>query len=300
MQPTCSGQARIREYEPEDNIAWRDDLLCPLLGPQARPRVKQDPRAASLDDAIVRRYGHIPARCVKGHPMKPCDGESPADAGRRTFLTHAAAAAATVAAATGAGSVSADATPEADQRKYLAEATRLAIESVEKGWGGPFGAVIVKDGEIIGRGQNRVLLTGCPVFHAEVTAIMDASQRLNPKTLLGSEYGAGTILEMIPREAGSPDRLPQRARMLKGCEIYINAAPCPMCMSAIYWARIDRVTFGTSLEDTSRIGFDDAFQYEDFAKPWSQRRIPVTENFERDVALRANEAWMSKTDRHPY
>src|SRR5215475_13130750 len=82
-------------------------------------------------------------------------------------------------------------------RKFMEEATRLATESVEKGWGGPFGAVIVKDGEIIGRGQNRVLLTGCPVFHAEITAIIDASSRLNPKALLGSDYHAGTILEMI-------------------------------------------------------------------------------------------------------
>ena len=168
----------------------------------------------------------------------------------------------------------------------MEEATRLAIESVEKGWGGPFGAVIVKDGEIIGRGQNRVLLTGCPVFHAEVTAIMDASARLNPKALLGTDYGAGTILEMIPREAGSPDPVPERARMLKGCEIYINGAPCPMCMSAIYWSRIDHVYFAASLEDTSAIGFDDAFQYEDFALPWSKRRITVTENFERESASR--------------
>ncbi|KUL95869.1 guanine deaminase [Bosea sp. WAO] len=182
----------------------------------------------------------------------------------------------------------------------MEEATRLAIESVEKGWGGPFGAVIVKDGEIIGRGQNRVLLTGIPVFHAEVTAIMDASARLNPKALLGSDYGAGTILEMIPREAGSPDPVPERARMLKGCSIYINGAPCPMCMSAIYWSRIDNVYFAASLKDTSAIGFDDAFQYEDFAKPWADRRIKVAENFERETGLKAYEAWMNKKDRHPY
>jgi guanine deaminase len=113
-----------------------------------------------------------------------------------------------------------------DRKKFAAEATRLAIESVEKGWGGPFGAVIVRDGEIIGRGQNRVLLTGIPVFHAEVTAIMDASARLNPKALLGSDYYAGTTLEMILRPAGSPDPVQERAKMLKGCEIYINGAPC--------------------------------------------------------------------------
>jgi tRNA(Arg) A34 adenosine deaminase TadA len=183
----------------------------------------------------------------------------------------------------------------------MQEAARLAIESVEKGWGGPFGAVIVKDGEIIGRGQNRVLLTGIPVYHAEITAIMDASARLNPKGLLGSDYGEGTILEMIPRPAGSPDLVPERARMLKGCEIYINGAPCPMCMSAIYWARIDRVYFAASLKDTNSIGFDDSFQYEDFARPWAERKgIAVSENFERETGLKAYEAWMNKKDRHPY
>src|SRR5262252_8184783 len=114
---------------------------------------------------------------------------------------------------------------EASKRAFMEEATRLAIESVENGWGGPFGAVIVKDGEIVGRGQNRVLLTGCPVFHAEITAIIDASSRLNPKALLGSDYHAGTMLEMIARPPGSPDLVPERARMLKGCEIYINGAP---------------------------------------------------------------------------
>jgi guanine deaminase len=225
---------------------------------------------------------------------------------RRAFFTYTAtAAAAGVVAAAGmpadpVRAATAMPTPSADQRKYMQEATRLAIESVEKGWGGPFGAVIVKDGEIIGRGQNRVLLTGCPVYHAEVTAIMDASAKLNPKGVLGSDYGPGTILEMIPREAGSPDSVPERARMLKGSEIYINGAPCPMCMSAIYWSRIDRVFFGNSLKDTSAIGFDDAFQYEDFKKPWSERRIAVTENFDRDTTLKSFKAWMDKEDRHPY
>jgi guanine deaminase len=223
------------------------------------------------------------------------------DAGRREFFAGTAAAVAAVGVAATAGiAAPAKAAPAVDKRIFMQEATRLAIESVEKGWGGPFGAVIVKDGEIIGRGQNRVLLTGCPVFHAEVTAIMDASAHLNPKALLGSDYNVGTILEMIPREAGSPDPVPERARMLKGCEIYINGAPCPMCMSAIYWSRIDHVYFGASLTDTSAIGFDDAFQYEDFAKPWAKRRIAVAENFERDTGLKAFKAWMDKKDRHPY
>jgi guanine deaminase len=186
------------------------------------------------------------------------------------------------------------------KKQFLHEATRLAIESVEKGWGGPFGAVIVKDGKIIGRGQNRVLLTGIPVFHAEVTAIMDATARLNRKALLGSDVYDGT-LEMIPRPEGSPDLVPERAVMLKGCELYVNGAPCPMCMSAIYWARIDRVYFGTRLEDTSKIGFDDQFQYEDFKRPWKERKaIECHPDFEREYALKACEAWANKKDRHPY
>jgi len=193
------------------------------------------------------------------------------------------------------------ATLDSGQARFMEEATRLAIESVEKGWGGPFGAVIVKNGEIIGRGQNRVLLTGCPVYHAEVTAIIDASARLNPKALLGSDYGAGTMLQMIPRPPGSPDLVPERAKMLKGTEIYINGAPCPMCMSAIYWSRIDHLYFAASLADTSKIGFDDAFQYEDFKRPWTDRKaIKVTPNFERDIGLKAYKAWIDKKDRHPY
>jgi guanine deaminase len=228
------------------------------------------------------------------------DGEALPDAGRRTFMLQTAAVA-TAGAVTAAGfAAPVEAALDADKHKFIQEANELAIESVKKGWGGPFGAVIVKDGAIIGRGQNRVLLTGCPVFHAEVTAIMDASAKLNPKGLLGSDYGPGTILELIPREPNSPDLVPERARMLKGCEIYINGAPCPMCMGAIYWARIDRVYFGNSLEDTSKIGFDDAFQYEDFKKPWTKRRIPVVENFERDMTLKSYRAWMNKADRHYY
>jgi len=232
--------------------------------------------------------------------MKFCNCDSQPDAGRRAFFASAAAVAVAGAATGLAAEPAPIVAPEIDRRKFMAEATRLAIESVEKGWGGPFGAVIVKDGEIIGRGQNRVLLTGCPVFHAEVTAIIDASGRLNPKALLGSDYGPGTMLEMIPREADSPDPVPERARMLKGCEIYINGAPCPMCMSAIYWSRIDHVYFGASLEDTSKIGFDDAFQYADFKLPWEKRRIAVTPGFERVAALAAFQAWEDKKDRHPY
>jgi guanine deaminase len=236
----------------------------------------------------------------KATPMdaKICKCDSPPDRGRRTFLSQMTAGAAATFIAPG---TPAKAQLDPDRRKFMEEAARLATESVNKGWGGPFGAVIVKDGEIIGRGQNRVLLTGCPVFHAEITAIIDASSRLNPKALLGTDYYAGTTLEMIPRPANSPDLVPERARMLKGCEIYINGAPCPMCMSAIYWSRIDHLYFGASLEDTSRIGFSDAFQYEDFKLPWEERKgIQVTPNFEREIGLSAYHAWQNKQDRHPY
>jgi guanine deaminase len=243
----------------------------------------------------------VPARpSGESDIIKACDCGSLADPEQRAFVATAAAAVAGVASSAAVPATPTKAaTSEADRRKFMEEATRLAIESVETGWGGPFGAVIVKDGEIIGRGQNRVL-TGCPVFYAEVTTIIDASQRLNPKALLGSEYGPGTILEMIPREPGSPDPVSERARMLKGCEIYINGAPCPMCMSAIYWSRIDRVFFGNSLENTRQISFDDAFQYEDLALPWEKRRIAVTPNFERDLTLTSFRAWTNKAGRSPY
>jgi len=186
------------------------------------------------------------------------------------------------------------------KKQFAREATRRAIESVENGWGGPFGAVIVREGRIIGRGQNRVLLTGVPVYHAEITAIIDACTRVNSKALLGPGSHEGT-LEMIPRPPGSADIVTERARMLKGCDIYVNGAPCPMCMSAIYWARIDRVYFGTGLPDASRIGFDDEFQYLDFRRPWDERQaIRCFPDFEREDALRAFTAWEKKADRHPY
>ena len=154
------------------------------------------------------------------------------------------------------------------------KATRLAIESVEKGWGGPSGAVIVKDGKIIGHSLNRVLLTGIPIYHAEVTVHMigGVARVLNTKYLIGFGLLWGGAGDDSPRPAGSPDPVPGRAKILKGCDIYINRYPCPMCMSAIDWARIDRVYFGTRLSDTSKIGFDDEFQLVDFKLPSEERR----------------------------
>ncbi|HTZ28794.1 MAG TPA: nucleoside deaminase [Streptosporangiaceae bacterium] len=155
----------------------------------------------------------------------------------------------------------------------MEEACRLAKQSVENNWGGPFGAVIAKDGEIVARGQNRVLLTGDPTAHAEI--------------------------ETIRKAAGSPDRVPERAKMLKDHEIFISGAPCPMCMSAIYWSRIDAVYFACDLHATSGIGFDDQFQYEDFSRPYEDRSIDITQ-FRSDLGEVAYKAWSQKRDKHPY
>jgi guanine deaminase len=183
---------------------------------------------------------------------------------------------------------------------FMEEACRLAKESVDNGWGGPFGAVITRNGDIVARGQNRVLLTGDPTAHAEVEAIRKAAAVLNPAApSISPDHVNESILELIPRQAGSPDRVPERAKMLTGHEIYISGTPCPMCMSAIYWSRIDGVYFGNDLEETSKIGFDDAFQYEDFAKPYSERHVKVGQ-FRPDLAEVPYKAWAQKSDKHPY
>lgn len=183
----------------------------------------------------------------------------------------------------------------------MEEACRLAAESVRNDWGGPFGAVIAdKDGEVVARGQNRVLLTGDITAHAEVETIRKAVQVLNPE---GPSIAKGqqnrSTLAMVPRPEGSHDPVPERAKMLMGHDIYISGAPCPMCMSAIYWARLDAVRFACDLDATSHIGFDDAFQYEDFGKPYDERRIDIAQ-FRPDLGADAFKVWMDKPDRHPY
>jgi len=186
------------------------------------------------------------------------------------------------------------------QKELVGEAVRLATESVENGWGGPFGAVITHNGDVIARGQNRVLLTGDPTAHAEVECIRKAVEYLNPEApSISEEHQNESTLEYIPRPEGSTDPVPERARMLKDCSIYISGAPCPMCMSAIYWSRIDNVYFSCDLDDTRRIGFDDSFQYEDFQKPLDERRLNI-EQVHPELGLKAYEAWTNKKDRHPY
>jgi guanine deaminase len=184
--------------------------------------------------------------------------------------------------------------------ELMAEACRLATESVENGWGGPFGAVIAKNGEIVARGQNRVLLTGDVTAHAEIETLRKAAAVLNPEApSIAQGHRNESTLALVPRPEGSADVVEQRARMFMGMEIYISGAPCPMCMSAIYWARLDAVYFASDLDATKAIGFDDAFQYEDLAKPYEERRIRIGQ-LRPDLAADAYRAWVEKPDRHPY
>ena len=150
---------------------------------------------------------------------------------------------------------------------FMREAIRLSVKNVREG-GGPFGAVIVKRGEIIARGVNSVVPEKDPTAHAEVNAIREACKVLG-------------IFD------------------LTGCEIYSSCEPCPMCLSAIYWAHIDKVYFANTKEDAARIGFDDSFIYEEVARPIVERVLP-TETFLRDEAMKAFEAWMKKPDRMEY
>lgn len=143
--------------------------------------------------------------------------------------------------------------------EFMKEAIRLANLCFEDGQGGPFGAVVVKDGQIIGRGHNMVTAHNDPTAHAEVMAIRDACQKL------------GTF-------------------QLTGCELYASSEPCPMCFGAIYWARPDRIYFGASCEDAADAGFDDSFIYEELGKDVEQYTIP-TEQHDRDIAKVTFERW---------
>ena len=150
---------------------------------------------------------------------------------------------------------------------FMREAIKLSAESVQSG-GGPFGAVIVRNGEIIARGENRVTVCNDPTAHAEVSAIREAAARL-----------------------GTYD--------LSGCEIYSSCEPCPMCLGAIYWARLDRLYYASTRADAANVGFDDAHIYEELPLDPSQRELP-TESLLREEAQLVFEAWASKLDKKEY
>ena len=150
----------------------------------------------------------------------------------------------------------------------MERAIALAIENVNNGRGGPFGAVIVRNGEIVAEGTNQVTSTNDPTAHAEVAAIREACRKLNDF-------------------------------QLSGCDLYSSAEPCPMCLGAIYWARPARVFYGGSAADSAAAGFDDAMIFREFAKPPRMRRIPM-EQVMRDEALAAFRVWKEKEDRIAY
>jgi guanine deaminase len=154
------------------------------------------------------------------------------------------------------------------QEAFMAEAIRLATESVTSGKGGPFGAVVVKDGRIIGRGTNGVTLHNDPTAHAEVTAIRDACRRL------GEHH-------------------------LSGCELYVSCMPCPMCLSACYWARIERVYYAAHAEDAAAAGFDDVLIAQELGLPPASRRLPLL-HVDVDDALAPLRLWQEKDDKVPY
>ena len=139
--------------------------------------------------------------------------------------------------------------------EFLRRAIELAIQNVNAGGGGPFAAVIVRDGKIVGEGANSVTTTHDPTAHGEVNAIRAACKALGTFTLAG-------------------------------CELYTSCEPCPMCLAASYWARLDAIYYGASAADAARAGFDDAFLYEEFRREQPARSLPATQ-------LLSDEAWAS-------
>jgi tRNA(Arg) A34 adenosine deaminase TadA len=150
----------------------------------------------------------------------------------------------------------------------MARAIDLAIENVRSGRGGPFAAVIVRDGRILAEGTNRVTASNDPTAHAEIVAIRAAC------TALG-------------------------AFRLDGCDLYTTCEPCPMCLGAVYWARPARVFFAASAADAAAAGFDDAFIYDQIALERADRKIPFVEMM-REESLACFLAWAEKTDRVEY
>ncbi len=150
----------------------------------------------------------------------------------------------------------------------MREAIRLSLENVERGTGGPFAALVARNGKMIAIGTNQVTTLNDPTAHAEVTAIRNACRAL-------------------------------QTFELRGCDLYTTCEPCPMCLGAIYWARLDRIYFGNTRHDAARIGFDDAFIYNELSLELSARHIP-TQQLLRDEALVAFHAWERSTTKKPY
>ncbi len=153
------------------------------------------------------------------------------------------------------------------KEELMRRAIELSINSVKEG-GGPFGAVIARDGEIVAEGNNRVTINNDPTAHAEVNAIRNACAKL-----------------------GAYD--------LEGCEIYTSCEPCPMCLGAIYWAHLDKIYYANDRKDAAKIGFDDDFIYKEIALSPYRRQKP-SEILLRDEAIKAFKMWQAKTDKKEY
>jgi guanine deaminase len=156
----------------------------------------------------------------------------------------------------------------ADHRALLARAVAISGDSMRAGQGGPFGAVIARNGEIVAEGCNQVTSANDPTAHAEVVAIREACRKL-----------------------GTFD--------LSGCVIYASCEPCPMCLAAIYWARLDHVYYANGRDEAAAIGFDDAHVYDELGKPIAERELPMT-RMALDEARQIFREWQDKPDKIAY
>ena len=153
------------------------------------------------------------------------------------------------------------------KNKFMQKSIELSIESIKSG-GGPFGSVIVKDNKIISEGMNRVTVNNDPTAHGEIVAIRAATKVLNDFNL-------------------------------KGCELYTSTEPCPMCYSAIFWSRIDKIYYANTKEDARRVDFDDSLIYSELQQSINKRKIPMIQLMRKE-ALVAFELWDKKTDKVEY
>ena len=156
----------------------------------------------------------------------------------------------------------------AESKDLMRRAVALSAEKMREGFGGPFGAVVARDGEILAEGYNQVTAYHDPTAHAEVVAIREACRRLGSFSL-------------------------------QGCEMYTSCEPCPMCLGAIYWARLDRVYYANTRSDAAAIGFDDDHIYRELGKPIDGRAVPFI-RIESEEARRIFEEWLEKPDKIPY
>ena len=153
------------------------------------------------------------------------------------------------------------------KNNFMLRAIELSIDSAN-GAGGPFGCVIVKNDKIIGEGSNKVTFSNDPTAHAEIVAIRAACKKIN-------------------------------TFILSGCDLYASCEPCPMCLSAIYWARVDNIYYANTRNDAKKINFDDSLIYSEISKKNEDRKIPIKQML-RDEALKAFEIWDKKTDKIEY